>query len=134
MRYALSWLTRHAQIFWVFVSFLEPTVSDNVVAIDGFEILRKDRAETKNKTGGGLLLYIRNTIKFKRRPEFETSSLETLWAEIELPNAKPFLLCTVYRPPDAKSEWIDLFEVELSIAQTSGLEFLLMGDFNVDFF
>ena len=76
-------------------SFLEPTVSDNVVAIDGFEILRKDRAETKNKTGGGLLLYIRNTIKFKRRPEFETSSLETLWVEIELPNAKPFLLCTV---------------------------------------
>ena len=28
--------------------------------------------------------------------------------------------------------WIDLFEEELSIAQTTGLEMILMGDFNID--
>ena len=67
-----------------------------------------------------------------RRPGFEISKLETIWAEIELPNIKPFLLCTLYRPPSALNECIDLFEEELSIAQTSGLEVILMGDFNID--
>lgn len=53
---------------------LEPHILDNQVAIDGFELLRKDRANTKNKTGGGLVLFFRNTIRCKRRSEFEISS------------------------------------------------------------
>ena len=47
-------------------------------------------------------------------------------------NAKPFLICSAYRPPNVYSDWIDLFEEELSLAQTTGLEFILMGDFNID--
>ena len=31
------------------------------------------------------------------------------------------------------SSWINLFEEDLSIAQATGLEFILMGDFNIDF-
>lgn len=49
-----------------------------------------------------------------------------------MPNAKPFLICSVYRPPSACSDWINSFEEELTIAQTTGLEFILMGDFNID--
>ena len=64
--------------------------------------------------------------------DIETSNIETLWTEISLPYSKPFLVCTVYRPPHSKSEWIDLFEKELSIAQTTGLEFIIMGDLNID--
>ena len=64
--------------------------------------------------------------------DIEISNIETLWTEISLPNSKPFLVCTVYRPPHSKSEWIDLFEKELSIAQTTGLEFIIMGDLNID--
>ena len=35
-------------------------------------------------------------------------------------------------PHSATNVWIDIFEEELSIAQTSGPEILLMGDFNID--
>ena len=49
-----------------------------------------------------------------------------------LPNSKPFLICTAYCPPNATSSWIDLLEEELSAAQTSGLEIILMGDINID--
>ena len=45
---------------------------------------------TTKKTGGGLMLFLRNILKYKRRPEYEISNLETIWVEIELPNAKPF--------------------------------------------
>ena len=51
---------------------------------------------------------------------------------MNLPKSKPFLICTVYRPPSSCSEWIDLFEKEVSVAQTTGSEIILMGDFNID--
>ena len=43
-----------------------------------------------------------------------------------------FLICTAYRPPNATPSWIDLLEEELSAAQTTGLELILMGDINID--
>ena len=88
--------------------------------------------DTRNKTGGGLILYLKSSLKYKRMHEYEISIIETIWAEIELPNAKPFLVCSVYRPPNVQSDWIDMFEEELCIAQATGLEFILMGDFNID--
>ena len=45
---------------------------------------------------------------------------------------KPFFDSRVYHPLSASSDWIDAFEEELSISQTTGLEFILMGDFNID--
>ena len=33
--------------------------SDNQIAIDGFDIIRNDRSDTQNKTGGGVILYYR---------------------------------------------------------------------------
>ena len=111
-------------------------VSNTMNRINIFEHLpnsrRKDRSETQNKAGGGIILYFRKSINYKRRSEIEASNIETLWVEISLPNAKPFLICTVYRLPSSNSEWIDQFEEELSIAQATGPEVILMGDFNID--
>ena len=73
-------------------------------------------------------IYCRNSLTCSRRSTLEISSLETIWAEIELPNTIPFLVCIAYRPPNAVSEWIDLYEEELSI----GLEYIVMGDFDID--
>ena len=114
-------------------TFLNQEISCNQVPIEGFDHIRKDRSETQDKSGGGVILYVRNTINCKRRTEYEISKIETIWSEITLPNSKPFLLCTAYRPPNVTSAWIDLLEAELSAAQTSGLELVLMGDINIDF-
>ena len=119
-------------ILGVCETFLSPNISNNQIQIKGYDFLRKDRADILNKTGGGILLYFRNSVKCIRRPELEISKLETIWAEIQMPNAKPFLICSAYRPPNVYSDWIDLFEEELSLAQTTGLEYILMGDFNID--
>ncbi|MEW8545919.1 MAG: endonuclease/exonuclease/phosphatase family protein, partial [Candidatus Thiodiazotropha sp.] len=114
-------------------TFLDKNVPDSQISIDGFEFIRKDRSDVQNKTGGGVILFFRKSLNCKRRPELEISNIETIWAEVTLPNAKPFLVCSVYRPPNAPSDWIDLFEEELSIAQTTGFELILMGDFNINF-
>ena len=86
-----------------------------------------------HKINPGVILYFRNNINCKRRPEFEISNLETIWSEITLQNSKPFLLCTAYCPPNVTSNWIDRLEEELSAAQSSGLEKILMVDINIDF-
>ena len=82
----------YPEIFGICETFLEPNITDNQVTIDGFEFLRKDRSDTINKTGGVLVLYFKKSIKGKRCSELEISNLETIWAEIELPNTRPFLL------------------------------------------
>ena len=87
-------------------TFLDPSVGDSQLSINHFDLLRKDRCETQDKSGGGLLLYFRKSLNCKRRPELEISNIETLWTKVTLTNTKPFLICTLYRPPSATSEWI----------------------------
>ena len=95
--------------------------------------LRKDRRCTVDKDGGGVILYFRNLLNCRRKQELEISNIETLWCEITFPNSRPFLLCSLCRPPSAPANWIDLFKAELSLAQTTGLEISIMGDFNIDY-
>ena len=44
-------------------TFLNSTYNDSEVNVDGYSILRKDR---QHKCGGGLVVYIRNTMKYER--------------------------------------------------------------------
>ena len=111
-------------------TFLQKNNPDSQISINGFNVLRKDRSDTQEKHFGSLLLYSIQSLNIKRRTDIEISNIETLWAEVCLPNAKSFLICTVYRPPSAYSEWTDLFEAERSVAQASGLE--LIDDFNTE--
>ena len=50
-----------------------------------------------------------------------------------MPNSKAFPICIAYRPPNATSDCIDKLEAELSVAHSSGLELILMGDINIDY-
>ncbi len=113
-------------------TFLTKDVSDGQVSMSGYVLHRKDRNETVDKLGGGIVCYVRESIECNRRSEFEISNIETMWLEIILPKSRPLLVCTVYRPPDARSNWIDGFEDELSVAHGTNLEVILMGDFNID--
>ena len=114
-------------------SFLSKHHPDSIISIDDFDFIRKDRTDVKNKSGGELLLYYRHSINLKRRIDLEVSQIESIWVEVSLTNSKPFLICSVYQPPNACAEWIDLFEEELSLAQTTGLDYLVMGDINIDY-
>lgn len=57
-------------ILGVCETFLSPNILNNQIQIKGYDFLRKDRADIFSKTGGGILLYFRNSVKCIRRPEF----------------------------------------------------------------
>ena len=63
-------------------TFLDPTVNDTQLYINDYDFIRKDRHETQDKSGGGLILYHRKSLKCFRRKEFEISKIETIWCEI----------------------------------------------------
>ena len=71
------------------------------INIPGYNILRSDR----NRHGGGVLCYIKNTICYNRRESFSTE-IENIFVYILLPKTKPILIGNVYRPPD-QSGFID---------------------------
>ena len=75
---------------------INESVLDDEINISGFHLIRKDR----NSYGGGVLMYIRETIPFSERNDLLTAcSLEILCVEISRPCSKPFLVSTWYRPP-----------------------------------
>ena len=113
--------------------FLDLSTPANLISVTYYDFFRKDRSCTINKAGGGVILYYRDSINCRRKTKLEISNIETLWSEITFPSSKPFLLCTVYRPPNAPCDWIDIFEAELSVVQTTGFEIILIGDFNINY-
>jgi hypothetical protein len=75
-------------------SHLDDTVLSRDIQIQGYheDILRKDR----NCFGGGVLVYISETLKVKRRDDLEFENSEMIWVEIEFPNYKVLLHSLIY--------------------------------------
>jgi hypothetical protein len=80
-------------------------ISDSIVNLPGFSIIRKDRLEYSH---GGVCAYIKDGIEFKRLTEIESADHEVLWVEIKpkrLPRKINKLVCGVlYHPPSANDE------------------------------
>lgn len=99
------------------------------VSISGYNCFRKALSDPE-KYDGGLLLYFRQLLRIKRRTNLETSSIETLLAELSLPSKNIFSYVQ-YTALLAIFLWIDLFEEKMSIAHTTGLEYTLICVFNI---
>ena len=52
------------------------------------------------------LLYVILLFSNKLAPWYQVSRIEALWIEVKL-DKRQMLVCNVYRPPDAKAEWMD---------------------------
>ena len=119
---------RSVDILGICETFLNNEVPDELITADGFNFERKDR---KGKSGGGILVYVSQLLNYKRRPDLE-GEIETIWLEISLPNSKPILYCSAYRPPSAPVAWVDLFTKQIEHASCCGNEVIISGDMNIN--
>ena len=94
-----------AAVIGISESKLDETVLNSEILIPGYQILRSDR----NRHGGGVLCYIKDTICFKRRENFSTE-FENIFFDILLPQTKPILIGNIYRPPD-QSGFLDKLQI-----------------------
>ena len=81
-------------------------------------------------------MYVKNSIKFKRRQDLENPLLEITVIEIFIKTSISILLPCNYRPPERSkylpSNYNDLFNEHLENF-SHNKEVLLMGDFNVNY-
>ena len=92
---------------------------------------RRDRSQGLEGYGG-VLAWVSNNIACKRRKDLEFHNIEAMWLEIRMKNNK-FLLCTIYRPPNAEEIFWEMLQENLDyIKQTCDSKVMLIGDFNAD--
>ena len=118
-------------IFVVSESWLNSTVSNAEVEIQGYRLSRLDR---KKKPGGGVCVYTRASLKvkiLKELTELSQSGFHQLWMKIQHKNMKSILVCATYRPPDCSETRFanDLME-KYTMALTYGKDIFIVGDLN----
>jgi hypothetical protein len=59
------------------------------------------RNYSRSRNGGGVCSYVRSSINYKIRHDLIPPDLEAICIEISKPQSRPFVVITVYRPPDA---------------------------------
>ena len=108
---------------------IDDTLSDNLFKIEGYNFRRLDR----NRHGGGVAFFCRDTFKCDIRNDIPKSNMEILCAQITPPRASPFIILSWYRPPNEPFETFDKLEQVLRFFETEGKELILLGDTNCDF-
>ena len=85
---------------------LEEGIRDSEIEIPGYSIIRKDR----NRNGGGVAIYIRNSICYEVLEHRSLFELEAILISIELRNSQPILFLNWYRPPNSGRAVLDTYE------------------------
>ena len=105
---------------------LDPNITDNMISLDGYDVIRKDRS----RNSGGVFIYLRSSINYKIRKDLVPPELEAVCVEIIKPHSKPFLVTTVYRPPSSLPEFFDDFEKLIKAIDNEINEMYILGDLN----
>ena len=108
---------------------IDHKIDDRLISLEDFSLCRYDRS----RQGGGVALYVRNTVRFKPREDLPNKSLELICIEVEPPNSNPFIAIAWYRPPSEPNSCFDSLHENLSFLDGEGKEIIILGDTNCDF-
>jgi len=108
------------------------SVNDAELHIDGYTLFRKDRVSESQCRGGGVALYIKDTLRSRLSDKLNTSNFgESIWCTIDLADTS-LLVGVCYRSTssseDNNDKLIELLHTAVEESESSQL--LLMGDFN----
>ena len=106
-------------------TWLNDSINDEEIYIDGYSIIRKDR----DTYGGGVCLYIKNEIAYSVREDLIETDTESVWIHVLLPKTKPIIVGVLYRPPKQK-QFIEKFSTILEKLNGEE-EIIILGDINV---
>ena len=81
--------------------------SDSEEKIDGYNVHRCDR---KERTGGGLAVYVRDSLCVTRCHLVDDDKIESVWVELSKVNSKLSFIGFIHRTPDSLSCWHAHFE------------------------
>ena len=92
----------------------------------------------KSKRGGGVTIFVKNDIKYKRRNDLDISneSIEAIFIEIkkdEFNTQKNLVIAVIYRPPNSDiSNFLNAMNNWVSLLKSSKFLNFFLGDYNLD--
>ena len=108
---------------------LDPEYPRELTSIPGYEHEQRERT----CRGGGVSVYIRDSVRYTRRCDLPENNLELICIEIKPLKCRPFLVVAWYRPPNDPVASFDKLEQILNFLDREDKEIILIGDTNCDF-
>lgn len=120
-------------IICVVESWLDSTIEDAEICIQGYKTVRLDR----NRHGGGLVIYVNNlftsSVLYSGSPDFEFLMLSLTSPRTTVINPD-FYIALFYRPPSSNISLLDtLFSTLCNLNPSIFVNTCIIGDFNIDF-
>ena len=109
-------------------TWLSPSIDTNELLLHSYKTPeRKDRAGDNH---GGVIIYVKDSLYYKRREDLEPRNIESIWLELTN-NHKHVLFGLFYRPPNSNSNYFSDIEDSIALAVDSpGIsEIIITGDF-----
>ena len=96
-------------------------------------LLFYNKPERKDRVGdshGGVMLYVKETLYYKRRDDLEIRDIESIWIEL-VNHHKHILFGLFYRPPNSNASYYTNIENSLALAFDTGVtDIVITGDLN----
>lgn len=109
-------------------TWLHNRIQTSLIDIPGYKCFRKDR---KTGKGGGVVIYIRNSIECTEIALDNDVQIECLCLNVCLSPRMHFWVMVLYNPPACDSGFYDNLEKLLQTISHKS-EALIFGDFNID--
>ena len=105
-------------------TWLNPNISTEDIMLQSYNTPeRKDRPGDPH---GGVMIYVKDGIFYKRRMDLEIRGVESIWIEV-IHNHRSILYGLFYRPPNANGQYFINIEDSISLAIDTGISLLSQG-------
>ena len=123
--------TSKPDVICIVETWLDHNITNNELAIQGYQLFRLDR----NRHGGGIALYVHLSLSCNILLTGGPFELEFISLSVSSQSSFcKFCICLFYRPPSSSVSIFDNLCTTLQILNPVHFRnFLLLGDFNVDF-
>ena len=109
-------------------TWLNPEIPTEDLVLQSYNT--PERKDRPGEPGGGVMIYVKNGIYYKRRNDLEIRGVECIWIEL-IHNRKSILFGLFYRPPEANSQYFSNLEDSIALAiDTTISDIIITGDFN----
>ena len=132
---SLTTLLKNLELRFSFIGITETWLRDSShhTDISGYNFVHNPR---KDRTGGGVGLYLADNFDFKCRPDLVfpcTECAESLFVEINRPKEKNIIVGVVYRPPNSNlRDFMNSLDSLLASISKENKICYVLGDWNLD--
>jgi len=105
-------------------------IMDTEFDFASFKLFRKDRSMMNYKKGGGVTLYVRDSLLSMPCDDLNSKHCESIWTKVYVNEIDYFIARVCYKSPDADEKEIDELFNCFKEATDLNQSIIIMGDFN----